>query len=85
MSKDLNEYEPIMLEAIQHWISCQDSHDGQVEPALHKVEVAKKERDVQEHHDVTADHLGEVNADRRAALITEAPCSAEEEVVPVRL
>ena len=69
----------------QHWISCQDSHDGQVEAALDEVEVAEKERDVEEHHDVTADHLGEIDADRRAALIAEAPGGAEEEVVPVGL
>ena len=83
VSKVSNEL--LKFEATQHWISCQDSHDGQVEPALDEVEVAEKERDVEEHHDVTADHFGEIDTDWRAALVTEAPGGAEEEVVPVGL
>ena len=65
----------------QHWIASQESHDGQVEAALHEIEVAEEERDVEEHQDVAADHLGEVDLDWRVALVAEAPGGPEEEVV----
>ena len=82
---ELYQLEPILLEATQHCISCQESDDGQVEPALNEVEVAEEERDVEKHHDVAADHFGEVDADWLAALVAEAPGGAEVEVVPIRL
>ena len=65
--------------------SSQKTHDGEVEPTLHQIEVSEEERDVEEHQDVPADHLGEVDLDGRVALVAEAPGRPEVDVVSVRL
>ena len=58
----------------------QEADDGEVEAALDEVEVAEEERDVEEHHDVAADHLGEVDLHGRVALVAEAARRPEVQV-----